>query len=317
MKRLACFNRWQEAVLLLLLVALLTVAGTMDPAFVSPRVQLKLFDNMWELAILALPMTLIIITAGIDLSMGSTLALSTVTFGLLLSSGCPPWVAAALALAAGTLGGMLNGLLITRLRVHPLIVTLSTLAAYRGVAEGLSKGIPVSPLPASVQALDTSVLGLPVAGWLFMALAAAFAVGLAATPAGRYLYAVGHNEKAARFSGVPVDRMLFRLYALSGFLAAVVALLYASRRNTANPEAGTGYELEVITAVVIGGTSIYGGRGTILGTVLGVLLIHETREFTQWQWSSDELNLTVTGCLLILAVLAHRVLARGQAEESA
>ncbi len=308
--------RRQEVVLIALIAALMTWAGLLDPTFVAWNTQLKLSENIWEMAIIALPMTLIIITAGIDLSVGSTMALATVCFGLCIAAGVPFAVAAVLTLAAGWLAGYANGWLITRMKVHPLLITLASLAAYRGMAEGLSKGQPVTPLPPQFTALSGSVGGIPLPALYFLLLAVGFAIYLHRTPGGRFLYAVGHMERAARFSGIPVSRLLCGLYSAAGLLAGLSALLYAARRNTANPEAGLGLELDVITAVVVGGTSIYGGRGTIPGTLLGILLIHEAREFVNWQWSSSELNMVVTGSLLILSVLAHRLLAPRAAKKT-
>jgi rhamnose transport system permease protein len=129
-------------------------------------------------------------------------------------------------------------------------------------------------------------------------------------PLGRALYAIGHNETASRFSGVPVDRIKLLLYTLSGAVAGIAAVILVARRNTAKADMAMGMELDVITAVVLGGTSIYGGRGTIAGTLCGVLLIHELREFIGWQWHRDELTLVTIGCVLIGAVLANRLLLR-------
>ena len=132
-----------------------------------------------------------------------------------------------------------------------------------------------------------------------------FGVLLAWSVAGRAMYAMGHNEKASRYSGLPVDGLKMLIYSLSGAMAGLAAVLFVARRNTAKADVGTGMELDVITAVVLGGTSIFGGRGRIAGTVLGVLLIHETREFVSWRWNNDELILVVVGALLILAVLIN------------
>lgn len=298
----------QESVLLLLLGLLCGWAFRLDAGFLDGDTQLKLSENIWEMAILALPMTMIIITGGIDLSVGSTMALATVVFGLCVQSGLGHGLAAGLALLTGLAGGALNGWLITRLRVHPLLITLASLAAYRGVAEGLSKGRPVTPLPDAFLGLAGEVGGVPLPALYFLALAVAAAVFLHRTPNGRFLFAIGHRERAAVFSGIPVPRLVLSLYALSGLLAAFSALVYAARRNTANPEAGLGIELDVITAVVVGGTSIYGGRGSIFATILGILLIHEAREFVDWNWSSSELNMVVIGSVLVLSVLANRLL---------
>ena len=144
---------------------------------------------------------------------------------------------------------------------------------------------------------------------MVFAVAALFsAVALGKTAFGQALYAIGHNETAARFSGIAVDRIKLLLYTSSGLAAGLAALLFVGRRNTANTDIGAGISLDVITAVVLGGTSIFGGRGRIVGTLLGIVLIHETREFVSWQWNRAELNLIVIGSLLIASVLLNSLL---------
>ncbi len=299
----------QEAVLLLLLVGLLLAAGRLSPAFLAAPAQVELSTHVWEMALLALPMTLIILTAGIDLSVGSTMALSAVVFGLSFAHGFPVWTAALLALLTGAAAGALNGVFVAYVRVHPLIVTLATLAAYRGIAEGISLGRPFSGFPPGFARLGQgALLGLPIPGVLFLAGLTATAIGLARTPLELRLSAIGYNETAARYSGLAVTRIKLWLYTASGLAAVVAALLFVARRNTAKADIGTGMELDVITAVVLGGTSIFGGRGRLLGTALGVLLIHETREFVTWQYARNELNLIVIGALLLLSVLADSLL---------
>ena len=167
-----------------------------------------------------------------------------------------------------------------------------------------------TPLPEGFCRLAGSMSGVPLAAPYFAAFAAAAVAFLHRTPHGRFLRAIGHQERAAIFSGIPVAALRILLHATAGFTAGFAALVYAARRNTANPDAGLGLELDVITAVVVGGTDIQGGRGSIPGTLLGVLLIHETRELVNWRWSSAELNMVVTGVLLILSVLAHRFLSK-------
>jgi rhamnose transport system permease protein len=321
------FPYWHEVVLALLLIGVLVWAGIVEPAFVAIDTQRELSTHLWEQALLAIPMTLIIITAGIDLSVGSTVALSAVVLGMTFkfgwvgligmqpenAQGLSIWISTVLAIITGTLAGAANGFFIAKLRVHPLIVTLATLAAFRGIAEGISLGNPVSGFPDPFIFLGQgSVMGQPIAGWLFLLLAIVAAVVLIKTPFGRYLYAIGHNETATRFSGVAVDRVKLLLYTLSGTAAAIAAVFTASRLN-AKANLGDGMELNVITAVVLGGTSIFGGRGTIIGTVLGVLLVHETREFVQWHWQVSEYYDIVIGILLIGSVLLNRLLsARGR-----
>ena len=303
----------QESVLLLLLLALLGTACALSPRFLAPAAQVELSTHVWELALLALPMTLIIVTGGIDLSVGSTMALCAVVFGLCFQRHVPLGVGALLTLLTGAAAGALNGAFVAYVRVHPLIVTLATLAAYRGMAEGISLGRPVSDFPPGfTQWGQGAVLGLPIPGLIFVLALGVTAFFVARTPLGLWLSAIGYNETAARYSGIAVARIKLLLYTASGLAAGLAALLFVARRNTAKADIGTGMELAVITAVVLGGTSIFGGRGRLFGTVLGVLLIHETREFVSWQWDRDELNLIVIGALLILSVLADSLLSPKQ-----
>jgi rhamnose transport system permease protein len=305
------FPWWHETVIGVLLVAVLLVASWLVPGFLKPQSQLLLSRQLWEFAILALGMTLIIITGGIDLSAGSAMGLSAVVFGVVHTS-TGSLVAASLAcLATGLCCGAVNGVLVAKLRLHPLIVTLATFAAYRGIAEGWSQGQSYSRFGDSFSNLARGAwLGVPLPAVVFCVMAIGFVVFLSKTPDGRFLYAIGHNERAARFSGIAVDRIRFWLYSTSGLLAGLASLIYVARFDTAKADVGKGFELDVITAVVLGGTSIYGGRGNIVGTTLGLLLIHETRLFVSRYWGSDELRSIVIGCLLIVAVLACQLVSR-------
>ena len=305
------FHWWHEVVLAGLLVLVLAGAGWLDPVFLRPRTQLGLSTHVWELALIALPMMLVIVTAGIDLSVGSTMALSAVSLGLAYEAGLPVWPAAVVALAVGLAAGLLNGLFVAWVGVHPLIVTLATMAAYRGAATGISQARPISGFPQPfADTMAGAVLGIPVPGLIFAAAAAVTGVMLWRTPFGRSLYAIGHNDTAARFSGLPVARTRLLLHSLAGLAAGMAAVTYVARRNTAKADIGFGLELDVITAVVLGGTSIFGGRGTLVGTLLGIALIHEVREFVSWQWNRDELVFLVVGALLIFSVSLHKFIAR-------
>jgi rhamnose transport system permease protein len=214
-------------------------------------------------------------------------------------------------LATGTVCGALNGLLVAWARMHPLIVTLATFAAYRGVAEGISQGASYSPFGDAFAGLARGTWwGIPIPAYLFGGLACAATLFLTSTPWGRYVYAIGHNEPAARLSGVPVAHLKWSLYTFSGFLAGVATVVYVSRFDTAKADAGKGFELDVITAVLVGGTSVFGGRGNLGGTVLGLLLIHETRLFVSRYWHMDELRSIVVGFLLILSVVVYRAVIR-------
>ena len=302
------FRYWHEVVLLMLVLMLFGYAAVVDAKFLSLATQLGLSSDVWELALVALPMTAIIITAGIDLSVGSTMALAAVVLGLCFEAGMNPYLGALVAVATGAACGALNGVAIAGLKVHPLIVTLATLAAYRGIAEGISLGRPISGFPDAFTVLGNGTfLGLPIPGLIFAVLAVVAAVVLARTPFGLSLYAIGHNPVASRYSGLPVARITVTLYTMAGAIAGLAAAIYVARRNTAKADIGSGLELDVITAVVLGGTSIFGGSGRIVGTLLGVLAIHETRKFVGWHWEREELNVIVVGGLLIAAVLINRL----------
>lgn len=308
--RVSEFRWWHEAALALLLIGLLAVASLAMPDFLRPKKQLLLSRQLWEFAILALGMTLIILTGGIDLSIGSAMGLCAVTFGICFSMTNSLALSCLACLAVGAAGGAINGALVSKLKLHPLIVTLATLAAFRGIAEGVSQGASYSQFGDGFSKLARGMwFGVPIPAYFFLVLAIAFGIFLAKTPTGRFIYAIGHNETAARFSGIAVDRIKFWLYTASGLLAGLATILHVSRFS-AKADAGSGFELDVITAVVVGGTSIYGGRGNIIGTVLGLLLIHETRLFVRGYWQIDELRPIVIGFLLIASVLVYRALRR-------
>jgi len=305
------FRHFHEATLLAILTLLLLLAYSLDPAFLSPSTQLELSTHAFELALLALPMSFIIISGGIDLSIGATMALSAVVLGLLFESGAPMWLAAIAAIATGTSAGLINGIFVSFIRVHPLIVTLATMAAFRGLAEGITLGRPISGFPDDFTWWGTGALvGLPIPLLLFAAAALAAILLRSRTVAGFWPYPIGDNERAARYAAIPVDRVKLILYTAAGSAAAISGIIYAARRNTAKADIGTGIELEVITAVVLGGTSIFGGRGTILGTLLGIVLIHEIHEFVSWHWQHDELILIVVGSILIGSVLLNNLASR-------
>ena len=293
-----------ETVLLALLLALLAYAKATDPGFLDGGAQVKLFKSHAELALIAIPMTLIILTGGIDLSVASAAGLCSVMMGIAYSHHLPVAICVVVALATGALAGALNGFFVARVHVHPLLVTLATLAAFRGVATGLSHGEGVTGFTDAFG----PVVGGAAPAIAFVAAATMAWLWLSFAPGGAWLRAVGFNETAARFSALPVAQLKARLFTLAGLAAGMAAVLYAARLNTAKPDIAEGLELEAITAVVLGGTSIFGGRGHVLGTVLGLLLIIETREFISWHWQRDELILIALGVLLIFSVLLNKML---------
>lgn len=310
-RQLREFAWWHEIVLFALLVMLLAVAEALIPGFTKWQSQLYLSRHLWEFSLLALGMTLIILTGGVDLSVGSIMGLCAVAFGIVFQLTHRIDVASITCVAIGLAAGLLNGLLISKFQLHPLIVTLATYAVYRGMAEGISQGRSYSQFGTAFSQLARgSLFGVPWPGYLFALFVVLCTWWLIMTAPGRSLYAIGFNERASRFSGIPVDRVRIGLYTFSGFLAGLVTMIYVSRFDTAKADAGKGFELDVITAVVVGGTSIFGGRGNLLGTMLGLLLIHEVRQFVGRYWEFEELKPIIIGILLIISILASRGLSR-------
>lgn len=245
------------------------------PNFVDTLGMLDDIKQYASYAILAVGLTLIIATGGIDISVGSVLGFSTVLLGITLSrTGSSLAVACLLAIAAGSAWGAFNGFAIARLRLQPIVVTLSTMAAARGMAYVMAgQGISSIKLPASADLLSSMTYASPAPVILALVVAVAGWLALACSPFGRQILAVGSNEEAARLSGIDVKRTKLAVYAITGFLAGIAGVITAGMMNTATTEAGLGYEFEAITAVLIGGTSISGGEATVLGSVLGVIAV--------------------------------------------
>src|SRR6185503_15383311 len=219
----------------------------------------------------------VIITGGIDLSVGSMMGLAAVVMGALWRDAhLPLGVAVSIALLVGLLGGALNALVITRLNFPPLIVTLGTFSLFRGIAEGLTRGIEnYSGFPSNYLFLGQGYVGGVIPTQLAVLIVAIVAFGwwLHRTAFGRSLYAIGFSAEGSRYAGINVSRKLFFVYLVSGLAASVSAIIYVAHLGQAKSDAGTGFELMAITAVVLGGASIFGGRGTVLGTVLGLFAI--------------------------------------------
>ncbi len=260
-----------------------------------------------EIGLLALAMTPIILTGGIDLSVGSLLGLCAILFGKLWrDAGLPIPVAALATLGIGTLAGGLNALLITRLRLPPLIVTLGTYSLFRGLAEAITRGVDTfTNFPAPFLHLGQErTLGVPTQVWVFLAVAAALWLLVQRTTFGRSFRAIGFAPEGARYAGLPVERRLALAYVLAGFVAALAAIIYTARLGQAKADAGTGYELFAITAVVLGGTSIFGGTGSVHGTLLGVAAIAVLNNGLVHARQPREVAGMLTGLLLVAALAA-------------
>lgn len=303
-----------EPVLVALLALLWAGMSVGSEAFRQPQNLLDMTRYFTEVGLASLAMTLVIISGGIDLSVGSVLALSAVVLGLAWSSGLPIWVAVAGAVAAGAFCGAFNGTIAVAFRVPPLIVTLATMAIYRGLAMGLSRGEAVANYPPEFGALGRGYyampFGLQVPGQLVLLAVLALVVGvvLARTRLGRYLYAIGLNEQAARYAAVPVAGCKLSIYTLSGALSGLAAAVLVSRVSTAKADLGTLFELDVITACVLGGTSIFGGRGSIIGTMLGLFIAGSLRRGLDLRGVTSYHQSVVIGLVLIGAVLCYQVI---------
>jgi rhamnose transport system permease protein len=264
----------REVLLSVLLVAVSCILSARAEGFRSELNFTQLVTDRVHVGMLAVGMTFVILTAGIDVSVGSMVALSGMAFALAWQRlHCGIWVAALIGLATGAGAGAINGALIAVARVPALIVTLATLSVYRGIAEGFSGSTSIHGFPDSFQRLAEPALGLPLPVWALLAFFVAGGIYLARSKGGRAIYAIGANEAAARLSGVPVRAIRWRLYTLSGLLAGVAALTYAAVNNTFKADVGRGYELDAITVVVLGGTSVAGGEGSMTGTLLALALL--------------------------------------------
>jgi ribose transport system permease protein len=261
--------------------------------------------------VIAIGMTFVILTGGIDLSVGSLVALAGVVIGSGLQRGLPVVAAVALGLLAGIVAGALNGLMITRGSLPPFIATLGMMSVARGGALMLSDGRPISGFPEALRVLATSdVFGLPAPVVLMLVLYLLAYLVLTRTVFGRYMYAIGGNEEATALAGVNVRRWKLTVYAISGLSAGVCAVLLVARLNSAQPIAGIGYELDAIAAVVIGGTSLLGGSGSVIGTLIGALIMSVLRNGLNLLGVSSYLQQVAIGVVIIAAVLIDMALRR-------
>jgi rhamnose transport system permease protein len=300
------FLRW-EWMLVLLIVLLAVLNSSLSPYFLRFDNLMRASRDYVEIGVMMLAMVFVIITGGIDLAVASTLALTASFMGWLFNAGWNIWGAAALAIVLGIGCGALNGFLISRVKLPPLVVTLGTFAFYRGMAYVLlgdqaARGYPASFLFIGQGRLFGD-LRVPFALLLFFGLAIVFGLLLHKTAFGRKTFAIGNNEEACRYSGVPVARTKMTIYILSGLMASLAGIIMASRFGSTRPDIATGMELDVITATVLGGISISGGSGTMMGAVLALILIAELKFGMGLLNVQGQVQGVVIGMMLILAIL--------------
>ena len=305
-----------EALLVVLLILCIALGSSLSPYFLSGYNFATLSSQMMEKAIMALPMTLIIIVGEIDLSVASMLGLASVILGILWSTGHPLWFDMIVALLVGVVAGLLNGLLITRLALPSLVVTLGTLALYRGLAYVIMGDQAVSNFPDSFTNLGFSSVPGTIIPWtvaIFAVLAVIFIVVLHFSRLGRQLYAMGNNKEAARFAGIPVNRIKLGLFVLSSLICAFAGIIFTARFSSARPDNALGFELDVVTVVLLGGVDIFGGKGSLLGTILAIFIIAILRNALGLADISGDIQNVAVGVLLILSVLGPNIARRIQA----
>ena len=296
-----------EAVLLVVLVVEVILFSALGPRFGTLENSSDIIRHSVEIGLLALVMTPIILTGGIDLSAGSLLGLCAVVFGKLWrDGGLPPSAAAVCTILIGAICGALNGGIITALRLPPLIVTLGTYSLFRGIAEAMTRGVDTfTNFPPTFLALgQSSWMGIPVQACIFGFVAFAIWLLVHRTTFGRSLRAIGYAPEGARYAGIPVERRVATVYLLAGAVSALAAVIYTARLGQAKADAGTGYELFAITAVVLGGTSIFGGAGSIHGTLIGIAAIAVLGNGLVHARQPREVAGMLTGALLLVALIA-------------
>ena len=309
-------TRFPEAGVLagLALVALL-FGFLVGPQFFSPATLELMARQTAIVCVAALGMTMVIVAGGIDLSVGSVIALSTVVCALILREGSLPVVAAIGAVAAGAACGLVNGVLVTALRVVPFIVTLGTMLLVRGTAKGLAEETrleaPMTWLNGLLRTVrDGSGLWVPTGIWIVVLLSVVVAATLQYTRFGRYLFAIGSSERTARLCGVRVERCKVAVYTIAGALAGLAGVLEFSRLSVGDPTVAVGAELGVIAAVIIGGGSLSGGKGTVIGTIAGAAIMTVIQIGCSQRGLPNWVQEIVTGTIIVFAVALDRLRSR-------
>lgn len=297
--------RWEFA-LVIVLAASIFWGSARSSTFLSGTNLFYIGLNIGEIAIMALPLMLIIMTGEIDLSVASMLGLSASVLGVLFEHGWPIWLCIVSALLVGVVGGALNGVLITWLGLPSIAVTIGTLTLFRGLAEIILAPRTVTGFPTSLTNVGVVPLGsthLAYSAVIFVVLAIIAGVVLHATPLGRSIFAIGLQPEAAQFAGIRVRRIKFGLYVLSGFLCSFAGILFALKNASVSYDAGTGLELTVVAVVLFGGVSIFGGKGTVIGVVLSVVIIGCLQQILTQLNVQAEIQNIITGALLMISVV--------------
>ncbi|WP_145432636.1 ABC transporter permease [Staphylococcus haemolyticus] len=291
------------------LILLIIVVSILNPSFLDLSNLLNLLRQISINGLIAFGMTFIILTGGIDLSVGSILALSSAFIALMITSGVDPIIALIIGVLIGFVLGAVNGLLVTKGNMAPFIATLATMTIFRGLTLVITDGNPITNLGDSYlfQLFGKGYfIGIPVSAVTMIIVFVILLIILQKTTFGRHTYAIGGNEIAAKISGIKVNKIKILIYGISGLMSALAGGILTSRLNSAQPTAGTSYELDAIAAVVLGGTSLTGGKGRIVGTLIGVLIIGVLNNGLNLLGVSSFYQQVVKGVVILIAVLIDR-----------
>jgi ribose transport system permease protein len=299
--------RRRESAIFLALFVIMAVIGIVEPNFVS-RDNLYLVSRQISfVAIVALGQLFVILHGGIDLSVGSIMALAGMVAGYCMKLGIPPALAVGIGISAGLVMGTINGVLIAFVRIAPFIVTLGMLSFASGVVLGLTKGWPITEIPASFLPIaQGAFLGLPIPVWVTLVIAVVAHLVLTYTAFGRRTYALGGNEQATFLSGINVRRIKLALYMISAGCASVAGIILVARFNSAQADTGKGWELDAIAAAVIGGTSLSGGSGSVLGVLIGACIMGVIKNGLVLMRVSSYWQTAIIGVIIVLAVVLDR-----------
>lgn len=298
----------QKLLPFLSLILLFVALWIASPNFLTATNLSSVVRQTAVINIMALGMTIIIITGGIDLSVGSILGLAGLLGTMAMESGASIMAGVGIGLLTGVFCGFINGFMITQLKIAPFIVTLGTLGIYRGAALIISNGLPVHNVPPAFSFLgEGTVLGIPFVLWLLVICGVAVHIILEHTRLGRYAFAIGSSSAAAVYAGIPVTFHTTSVYAIGGLLTGLGGMIEASRLMTGQPTAGTGYELQAIAAVVIGGGSLRGGEGSVVGTLVGAFIMGLLSNGSDLLGISNYVQQVVIGAVIILAVAADEL----------
>ncbi|TFG59228.1 MAG: ABC transporter permease [Spirochaetales bacterium] len=299
------FFQIREIGALIPLVIIFTAASLSNEAFISLSNLLNMLRATSYLFIVAVGMTFVLCGRGLDLSVGSQVGLSGIILGILMVWWrVPVWIAIPTALIIGAAAGAINGFLITIFRIPPFIATLATYYSYRGILQGITKAAPIGPMPQGFRALGQgSFLGIAYVIWFIIALLLVATFVFRKMKFGRYTLAMGGNAESTRLAGINTRRLSFSLYVISGVLASIAAIFFNSRFSSAQTGTGTGMELQAIAACIIGGVSLFGGSGSILGTLIGCMFLTVLENGMIMDHISGYWQQAVVGLIIIIAIV--------------